>query len=225
MDKSIETKGNLLWVEGAGSSSPSFIPGLRQKGYEVTSVSSGKDAITSLDQHVPDLVVVNAASMRTTGTRICRGLRAKINDLPIVLISSPEKTPKKNNVQANVVLKLPFTIRKLVNRIKPLVPQKDVNFFNVGDISLDLDHLHVHCKGREAHLTPRMVQLLKILMEKQGEVVERDELFRKVWDTDYTDDTRTLDVHISWLRQAIEDNPRKPKYLKTIRGVGYVLEI
>jgi DNA-binding response OmpR family regulator len=224
MNKARKTKVNILWVEGSGSRSPSFIPGLRQKGYEVTRVSTGKEAVASLDQDEPDLVVVNAASMRTTGTRICRGLRAKTNDLPIVLISSPDKAPRTDDVQANVVLKLPFTIRKLVNRIKPLVPRKETDFLILGDISLDLDHLHVHCKGREAHLTPRMVRLLKILMEKQGEVVERDELFREVWDTDYTDDTRTLDVHISWLRKAIEKDPRNPRYLKTIRGVGYILE-
>ena len=62
-------------------------------------------------------------------------------------------------------------------------------------------------------------------MERPGEVIERDQLFREVWETDFTDDTRTLDVHISWLRKAIEKDPRRPKYLKTIRGIGYRLDI
>ncbi|MGD2156797.1 MAG: response regulator transcription factor [Anaerolineales bacterium] len=224
MNKPTKTKGNLFWIEGSGSTNPEFVPGLQQKGYKVYIFSTGKDAIASLDQEVPDLVVINAASMRSTGTRICHGLRIKVHDLPIVLISSPDKTPNKDNVQANVVLKLPFTIRKLVNRIKPLVQRVESKVIKVGDIKLDLDHLHVYCEGREAHLTPRMVQLLKMLMEKPGEVVERDKMFRKVWYTDYIDDTRTLDVHISWLRKAIEEDPRKPQYLKTIRGVGYRLD-
>ena len=83
----------------------------------------------------------------------------------------------------------------------------------------------VRCQGREARLTPRLVRILRILMQHPGEVVERAVLFRHVWDTEYTEDTRTLDVHISWLRQAIEEDPRKPQFLKTIRGVGYRLDI
>ncbi|MCZ7552982.1 MAG: helix-turn-helix domain-containing protein [Anaerolineales bacterium] len=82
----------------------------------------------------------------------------------------------------------------------------------------------MRCQGREATLTPRLAQLLKMLLEHSGEVIERDELFRQIWHTEYTLDTRTLDVHISWLRQAIEEEPRKPRFLKTIRGVGYRLD-
>jgi DNA-binding response OmpR family regulator len=83
----------------------------------------------------------------------------------------------------------------------------------------------VRCQGREARLTPRQAQLLQILMQHPGEVVGRDQLFKDVWNTGYTGDTRTLDVHISWLREAIEEDPRNPKFIKTIRGVGYRLDI
>ena len=72
---------------------------------------------------------------------------------------------------------------------------------------------------------PRLVTLLRILMEHPGEVIERAFLFRTVWDTAYTEDTRTLDVHVSWLRRAIEDDPRNPIYIKTVRGVGYRLDV
>ena len=74
-------------------------------------------------------------------------------------------------------------------------------------------------------LTPRLAQLLKILIDHSGEVLERERLFREVWKTEYTADTRTLDVHVSWLREAIELDPRKPVFLKTVRGVGYQLDI
>ncbi|MFN2151678.1 MAG: winged helix-turn-helix domain-containing protein, partial [Anaerolineales bacterium] len=89
----------------------------------------------------------------------------------------------------------------------------------------DLEHHQVRCKESEARLTPRLASLLEMLMRRPNEVITRDELFRKVWETDFTDDTRTLDVHISWLRRAIEEDPRKPKYLKTLRGVGYRLDV
>jgi DNA-binding response OmpR family regulator len=83
----------------------------------------------------------------------------------------------------------------------------------------------VRCLGKRTRITPRLVSLLSILMKNHGEVLERRSLFSKVWETDYTEDTRTLDVHISWLRQAIEDDPNNPSFLKTIRGVGYQLDL
>jgi DNA-binding response OmpR family regulator len=94
-----------------------------------------------------------------------------------------------------------------------------------GPIRFDIERKRVRCQGRESTLTPRLAQLLKIFMDHPGEVLERKELFRQIWNTEYTVDTRTLDVHISWLRQAIEEEPHKPRFLKTIRGVGYRLDV
>jgi DNA-binding response OmpR family regulator len=96
---------------------------------------------------------------------------------------------------------------------------------HIGSIRLDLERKRVRCQGREAFLTPRLVHLLHTLMQHPGEVIDRKQLFREVWNTEYTGDTRPLDVHISWLRQAIEEDPRKPHILKTIRGVGYRLDV
>jgi DNA-binding response OmpR family regulator len=90
---------------------------------------------------------------------------------------------------------------------------------------LDLERKRVRCQGKEARLTPRMTHLLQVLMRHPGEVLEREQLFREVWKTEYMGDTRTLDVHISWLREAIEEDPHKPHLLKTIRGVGYRLDV
>ncbi len=83
----------------------------------------------------------------------------------------------------------------------------------------------MRCEGKQARLTPRLVILLKTLMERPGEVIERNTLFRMVWETAYTADTRTLDVHVSWLREALEDDPRHPRFVKTVRGVGYRLDL
>ena len=113
----------------------------------------------------------------------------------------------------------------MVNRIRHLLPGDGKDSLHAGPIRLDLDKRIVRCLGRQTRLTPRLVRLLKILIEHPGEVIERRLLFSKVWETDYTDDTRTLDVHVYWLRRAIEADPEKPKFLKTVRGVGYRLDV
>ena len=215
----------ILCIEGKYAGAPSFAVPLREKGYNVALVRTGKDALTALKKDAPNVIVINAPSMRTSGTRICRSLRSVSNDLPIILLSDIDQTNQKVLACANVILSLPFTVRKLNNRIKPLLPMGNKNTFVVGNISLDLDRLQVDCEGKNTHLTPRLCNLLVLLMKRAGEVIERDDLFRTVWETDFTGDTRTLDVHISWLRQAIEKDPRKPEYIKTLRGVGYRLDV
>jgi DNA-binding response OmpR family regulator len=220
----VKMQAKILCIEGSHAGSPSFVPALRKKGYRVQSVTTGKAAAKLLDEDTPHVVVVNAASLRTSGTRIVQSLRAQIESLPIILICS-EGTPQPEDAPANTILSLPFTIRKLDNRIKPLLPIQSDQVIRVGVIQLDKERLMLRCQGKETRLTPRMARLLELLMQKPGEVIERNHLFRKVWETDFTDDTRTLDVHISWLRQAIEVDPRRPRYLKTLRGVGYRLDV
>jgi DNA-binding response OmpR family regulator len=112
-----------------------------------------------------------------------------------------------------------------MNRITPLLPAVGGKLLHVGPLRLNMELKRVQCLGHEARLTPRLVHILQLLMQQPGTVVERENLFREVWKTDYTGDTRTLDVHISWLRKAIEEDPRKPQFLKTIRGVGYRLDV
>lgn len=217
-------KAKILWIEGKRADSPSFIPDLQKKGYEFETVPSGKAALVSLTEVDPDLVVINAASMGTSGKRICKSLQENSDGLPILLIGSPDY-PTSREADADVFLELPFTWRKLSNRIARLLPIDEGKFLHVGQIRLNLELRRVHCMGKEERLTPRLTDLLHLLMLHPGEVLERDDIFRKVWNTDYTDDTRTLDVHVSWLRQAIEEYPRKPRFLKTIRGIGYRLDV
>lgn len=217
-------KTKILWLGKRRTGLPDFLPGLEKKDFEVKSVPTGKEAYDLLKKYKPNVAVVYAASLRTTGTRMCQTLRSKRSDLPIILIVA-DGQPSPDDSDANVVLALPFTIRKLLNRITPFEPIEGDELLEKGPIQLDLERLQVRCDGRETRLTPRMVRLLSILMNHAGEVIERNELFREVWETDFTDDTRTLDVHISWLRKVLEENPRKPKYLKTLRGVGYRLDV
>ena len=219
----IPPDAKLILIEGKRANYPTFYAGLTRKGINVDLVSSGTKAIALLDNTKPHLIVINAASMRTTGRRICKSIHQIDNRLPIILIVD-EHTPNTTQFDAEIVLELPFTLQKLLNRVKLLVPPKEMNLLKVGPIHLDVENQWVRCKEKHTSLTPRLVILLKALMEHPGEVFERKKLFRLVWETAYTGDTRTLDVHISWLRQAIEENPRHPVYIKTVRGVGYRLD-
>jgi len=213
----------LLVIEGRHAEIPSFAADLQKKGFDVVSFQNGSQAVAKLKQTDPTVVVINAASLRSTGVRICHSIRKKDARMPIVLIVEKEKLP--DSELADAIIVLPFTVQKLVNRIKALMPSDGNNMVNVGPIRLDLEHRRVRSLGKNAKLTPRLITLLQMLMDKHGEVVEREALFKKVWETNYTGDTRTLDVHISWLRRAIELDPDNPKFLKTIRGVGYRLDI
>lgn len=210
-------------IEGRHAEIPSFANDLQKKGFDVVAFQSGSQAVSKLKQVNPSMVIINAATLRSTGIRICLSVRKRDAKMPIILILEKEKPVDKD--LADAVLALPFTVQKLVNRVKALMPDDGNNVVSVGPIRLDLEHKRVKSLGKNTKLTPRLITLLQILMDKHGEVVERDALFKKVWETNYTGDTRTLDVHISWLRSAIELDPNNPKFLKTIRGVGYRLDV
>lgn len=219
-------KAKILLIEGKRADRPSFVAGLTRKGYQVESVANGSEALVRLSPFAPDLIIINAASMRTSGKRICQSIRAHSHSTHIVLVTETQSTDSIEKEElADVVLPLPFTLQKLMNRIRPLLPSEMKDLLQIGALQLDPTQRWVRIGNRQTSLTPRLVALLKILIEHPGEVIEREYLFRTVWDTTYTEDTRTLDVHISWLRRAIEDDPRNPQYLKTIRGVGYRLDI
>jgi len=217
-------KAKILWIEGHRAEGPYFIPDLRKKDFTVEVVSTGKEANKQLSKDKFDLVVLNAATFRSSGKRICQDINVKWENMPILMIANPDK-PVTKDVGADVLLDLPFTIRKLVNRINPLLPHTSNKVMRAGPIQLDLERRVVRCLEKEAHLTPRLTSLLQTFIENPNEVLGREDLFRKIWNTEYTGDTRTLDVHISWIRQAIEPNPRKPRFLITIRGMGYRLDI
>jgi len=216
--------GKILLIEGKRADYPNFYAGLSRKGYDVELVPNGNTALKKLENVEPHLVLINAASMRTSGRRICQSIGNQNGKLPIVLIA--DKNAKNvDELEARIVLKLPFTLQKLLNRIRLLIPTDEQDLLIRGPVKLDVENRWVRCEDRHTSLTPRLVSLLKALMDRPGEVFGREELFRLVWETEYTGDTRTLDVHISWLRQAIEEDPRRPRFIKTVRGVGYRLDV
>jgi DNA-binding response OmpR family regulator len=217
--------GKLLVIEGKKADRTSFVGGLTKKGFRVLSVPSGNAALGKIKSEQPDLIVIDADSMRTSGKRICQSMRSETKGTPIILIVGKDVN-EKDQFEADIVMCLPFTLQKLLNRIKVLLPLKPSNdILKTGPIDLDLNQRFVKIDGKQVSLTPRLTRLLQALMTKPGQVYGRDELFKFVWETDYIGDTRTLDVHVSWLRNLIEDDPRHPDYIKTVRGVGYRLDI
>ncbi len=217
-------KTRILWAGKRRSDIPSFVPDLEDRGYKVTFVTTGKDAILKLGRLKPDVMVVDAASMRTTGSRICKSVQAKGSSIPIILINSPDNLPT-NEIVAEVQLVLPFTIRKLENRIIPFSPGDGDEILKAGPIHLDMDRQVIRCNGKEEHVTPRMAELLKMMIKQKGVVLDRRKMFSRIWKTDYTEDTRSLDVHINWLRKIVEEDPDNPKLIHTIRGKGYRLDL
>jgi len=218
------TRAYILLIEGKRADHPSFKPGLIKKGFHVESVPNGASALVYLTEKSPDLVLVNAASMRTSGLRICQSVKDKAPGLPIVLVIDKLYIPPEK-LSADIILQEPFTLQKLLNRMRPLLPSDQKPMIQAGPLQLDVEQRCLRCRDRKIALTPRLVTLLKTLIERVGEVIERNDLFRTVWETAYTEDTRTLDVHISWLREAIEKDPRHPEFIKTVRGVGYRLDV
>jgi DNA-binding response OmpR family regulator len=211
-------------IEGKRAERSSFVGGLTKKGFSVISVPSGNAALSKLDNERPEIIVIDADSMRTSGKRICQSLRAAAQQTPIILILG-QGVNEKDEFDADVIMHLPFTLQKILNRIKVLLPLKLSNdVVKAGPIDLDLTHRFVKVNDKQISLTPRLTKLLQALMQNPGQVFGRDELFKFVWETDYIGDTRTLDVHVSWLRNLIEDDPRHPDFIKTVRGVGYRLD-
>lgn len=217
------TGASVLLVESDKASAPSFAPALEKRGYNLTIAHSGADALAKANGYSPDVIVVDAASLKTSGTRMCRDLRKSLERVRILLVVD-KKTAVDENNGADLTLQHPFTPRKLLNGVNRLLPASDGASMQVGPLKLNLAQRKVKCGSREERLTPKQSRLLEVLMRHAGEVVLRKTLIKQVWDTDYTGDTRTLDVHISWLRSVIEPNPLKPRYLKTLRGQGYRLD-
>ena len=214
----------ILVVEGKRGDYPSFAAELDRRNYQIARVTSGRAGLNLLDTVDPHVVVVDAASLRTNGVRICQSFRKTDGNLPIILIVDSEAA-LPDVVDATLILRLPFTVQKLINRLQAYRDTDYKYLIKAGPIELNTKTQLVTCYDRQTKLTPRLVNLLEMLIKHKGKVVGRNELFTKVWNTDYTGDTRTLDVHISWLRQAIEEDHTEPVLLHTVRGKGYYLDL
>ena len=208
----------VLLIENARNNGVTFAASLKRK-YQVHIANSGKQGIAlALEKH-PDVIVLDAASLRTSGDRICARLRSSVGQTPIIHIRPKNDPPE--NAPADVLLSPPFTARKLINRIERFSVPREGKVLQQEPFTLNLEQHTLVTPWSEKKLTPKLVTLMELFMQNQGKTLERKNIMKAVWKTDYMGDTRTLDVHIRWLRKVVEPNPRKPEYIKTVRGVGY----
>lgn len=200
-----------------------FSAGLKKR-YEVTTVPNGKQALALVKSSQYAVVILDAISMRTPGNRIARQLREGLGTIPLIhLHPGPQD---EVDTPADVVLFLPFTARKIANSIERLLHKvTDDTIVTCGPFSVNLNRRILTANGQETSLTPKLALLVETFLRHPGETLDRKLLMEKVWDTSYLGDTRTLDVHVRWFRRAIEEDPGSPTYLKTVRGVGYRLEV
>jgi DNA-binding response OmpR family regulator len=213
----------ILLVEGARPAS-SLAPMLERRGYHVVRASNSKEAISRVRTDAPALAVVNSTSLHTDGLRLCLDLKDATAEMPVIIIVRAGSDPEKITC-ADLVLVRPFTGRKLLNRIARMLPDSVGDVLRVGDFTLNPESRSLRVGKTEYHLTPMKAHLLEVFMRHPGEVLSREFLMKQVWQTDYLGDTRTVEVHIRWLREIIEADANHPVYLQTIRGVGYRLNI
>ncbi len=193
-----------------------------KKRYTVWIAESGKSALDLARQVQPHAVVLDAISMRTPGDRICLDLRSILPTVPMIHIHPGPKDQVKS--VADVLLFQPATPRRLLAILDSLMQASGDDVVTCGPFALNLGRRVLIVEGQEIQLTPKQALLVETFFTNPGVTLDRLTLMERVWQTDYVGDTRTLDVHIRWVRQMIEPDPSHPRYLLTVRGVGYRLE-
>lgn len=208
----------VLLIENERNDGVSFAPSLKRK-YQVQVAHSGKQGLVMAQERHPDVVILDASSLRTPGDRICARLRMLLGTTPIIHIRPAGELP--GDSPADVLLSPPFTARKLINRIERFVVPPAGVILEVGPFNLNVEQQTLTSPWVEKKLTPKLVELMTLFMGNLNQTLDRKQIIQTVWKTDYMGDTRTLDVHIRWIRKIIEPDPRKPRYITTVRGVGY----
>jgi DNA-binding response OmpR family regulator len=210
----------ILLVQQRRSAVDWLSPVLEKKGFDVTLARSQKAALERLTANEPDLVIVDDTSPRLGGPKVSRAVRQQSQHMPVILILAQSSRGNKDT-GATVHLVLPFTSRKLINRIRKVMPSQEESVLRIGELALNLKAHSVTRGGETHHLTPKQCKLLELFMRHPDQVLSRRFIMNQVWETDYMDDTRTLDVHVRWVREKIEENPSQPVYLRTVRNHGY----
>jgi len=215
---------SILLVEKAESPIDWILQRLEKKGYKASLARNEQQAVQQATSETPDLIILNATSRRIDGPGICRTLHEEVAEIPIILILAKGQKGD-DSMGATVILTPPFTFRKLFNRIRSILRSDEGETLQAGRLILSLGTRRVNNGSKERRLNPKELELLKVFMRSPGRVLSRKFLMKKIWKTDFMGDTGTLDVHICRLREKIEETPSSPKYLRTVRGVGYRFDI
>ena len=211
---------DIFCIEGSHGSA--YRHRLEAKGFATRCVSTGRAGLTALkSMEISHGVLLNAYSMNTSGARIAIRIKGAHPELPVVHITDGLPTSAR---AAEVVLAPEASLRIVVNRFELFSPFEHTQRIQVGALVLDEKNRRVKTPDGVSSLTPKLTALLKMLMVHAGDVVERDRLYRTVWETEYVGDIRSLHVHIKMLRDAIGGDARAHRCIETVWGKGYRLK-
>lgn len=205
---------------------------LESEGYEVVSVSDGKAGFTAAQDQSFDLIILDVMLPKKNGYDIARDLRQMGVFTPILMLTAKGETIDKVlglKLGADDYLTKPFEVIELLARVEALLRRTPASTnghangsgFNFGNVRIDFKRAEVISNDQPVELSAMEFKLLQFLVENRGVVHSRDALLDAVWGYDAMPTTRTVDVHIAWLRQKLEENPRHPKFIQTVHGMGY----
>lgn len=203
---------------------------LENNGYKVITANDGVKALSLAREESPGLVLLDLMLPLMDGYDVCREIRRDqvISNMPVIMITAKgEELDKVLGLElgADDYITKPFSVRELVARVKAVLRRTKIDYidkaFKFGNIQIDFQRHSVVKNGEKIELTLKEFELLEVLIKNKGRVMTRDFLLDKVWGYEYIGETRTVDVHVRHLRQKIEEDDKKPKFIETIRGIGY----
>lgn len=204
---------------------------LEREGYQVLTAADGESGLSLARAERPDLIVLDLMLPGLDGFEVCRILRREMSAPILMLTAKTEEVDKVVGLElgADDYVTKPFSMREFLARVRALLrraetPPVEAKVLTVGDVEVDLGKREASRHGQPLHLKPKEFDLLAFFLRNRGRAFTREQLLNQIWGYDFVGGTRTVDVHISWLRQKIEDEPAKPTRLITIRGLGYRFE-
>ncbi len=218
----------ILVIEDEDSIRESLAFLLTKEGYQVEAVASGTEAIDQFEKFNPDLILLDIMLPGLSGVEITKKIR-QTSQTPIIMLTAKDTELDKVlglEIGADDYVTKPFSGRELLARIKALLrrsnePTNLEAALKVGPIEIDQERHQVFIRGEETSMPLKEFELLLYLAQNSGRVLTRNQLIDRIWGSDYFGDTKTLDVHMKRIRSKIEKDPANPKYLQTVRGVGY----
>jgi two-component system alkaline phosphatase synthesis response regulator PhoP len=224
-------KGKVLVVDDEDSILRLVSYNLEQEGYEAITAGDGNEALAAIEAEDPDLVILDLMLPGIDGIEICRRLRRSGNDVPIIMLTArDDEIDKVLGLQlgADDYVTKPFSPRELLARVYSVLRRHRLRRESPGQECVQVGNLAVYPEkyqavlgGRSLNLTPKEFELLTYLVQNRGRVLSREQLLDALWGYTFVGDTRIVDVHISHLREKLQEDPRRPRYIKTIHGVGY----